>query len=203
MKQNATGKLFDINIPRHELAEGEILVAEPFLREGYFNHAVITLVDYSRETGALGLVMNNRLESRLLGKMIDGITREDDIPVFCGGPVSSDRLFYLHTLGELFGDSTQVSPGLYVGGDFSAVLDYVNSGYALEGRIRFFVGYSGWEPGQLEGECMEHVWAVHPSVLTPEEALSGAEDAYWHKVVRGMGSPYRHWLIHPKNPSLN
>lgn len=42
-----------------------------------------------------------------------------------------------------------------------------------------------------------------PPVLDASDTLVGAEDAYWHKVVRRMGKPYAHWLLHPKNPSLN
>ena len=35
-----------IDLPRINPSSGALLVAEPFLRESYFNHAVIYLVDY-------------------------------------------------------------------------------------------------------------------------------------------------------------
>lgn len=203
MKPFDSRHLFDINVVRRDIRGGSLLVAEPFLREGYFNHAVITLVDYVREQGAMGVVMNNQLPGTTLQSLIDGITVEEPVPVYCGGPVSSDRLFFMHTLGALFPEASEVSPGLYISGDFPTVVDYVNSGYPLEGRLRFFVGYSGWERGQLEKECMDKVWAVSEPVLPAEDALTGGEDAYWHKVVRLMGPSYRDWLRHPKNPSLN
>lgn len=203
MVNKDTRHLFDINVEHRSLSDGAMLVAEPFLREGYFNHAVITLIDYQPGEGSMGVVMNNRLPSTSLQEILPDIKREDKVPVYCGGPVNSDRLFFMHTLGHIFPDSGEVSPGLYVGGDFDAVVDYVNSGYQLEGHLRFFIGYSGWDAGQLEGECRENVWAVTPNLLSPSETLTGGEDAYWHKVVRLMGTPYRHWLLHPKNPSLN
>lgn len=195
--------IFDIKVVHRDIFPGNILVAEPFLREGYFNHSVISLMDYSREDGAMGVVMNNVITGTKLQDVLPSITREDPVPIFCGGPVASDRLYFIHALGHLFPDDIEINDGLYIGRDFATITDYVNSGYPLDGRLRFFIGYSGWEPKQLEKECMENVWAVNPSVLSAEEALTGSEDAYWHKTVRLLGKEYRQWLLHPKNPSLN
>ncbi len=58
--------------------------------------------------------------------------------VFLGGPVSDDRLFYIHNLGpDIISDCDEYFPGLYAGGSFRDVLNYVNSGYPVDGRIRF------------------------------------------------------------------
>ena len=38
---------------------GALLVAGPFLEESYFNHGVVSLVSYSQEDGAMGMVLNN------------------------------------------------------------------------------------------------------------------------------------------------
>ena len=196
MKRLNDHGIFDIKVVHRDIFPGNILVAEPFLREGYFNHSVIALVDYSRDDGAMGVVMNNAISAVKLQDILPTVKCDDPVPVFCGGPVASDRIYFLHTLGHLFPDDIQISDGLYVGPD-------VNSGYPLEGRLRFFIGYSGWEPKQLEKECLENVWAVSPAVLSAEEALTGSDDAYWHKTVRRLGDEYRQWLLHPKNPSLN
>lgn len=203
MKRLDDHGIFDIKVVHRDILPGSILVAEPFLREGYFNHAVISLVDYSREEGAMGVVMNNPLSGTSLQDVMSSVKRNDPIPVYCGGPVASDRIYFLHALSHLFPDDIEISEGLYVGRDFATIIDYVNSGYPLDGRLRFFIGYSGWEPKQLEKECMENVWAVNQPVLSAEEALTGDEDAYWHKTVRRLGEEYRQWLLHPKNPSLN
>ena len=37
--------LFNIKLPQKEPCVGDLLVAEPFLRESYFNHAVLCLGD--------------------------------------------------------------------------------------------------------------------------------------------------------------
>lgn len=194
--------LFDINIPSgHSPAGGMLLVAEPFLRERYFNHTVITLIDYEQGGTAMGVVMNN-LTDYSLQELINDITLPDPVPVYCGGPVGSDRLFFLHTLGDVIPGSSEVCPGLYVGGDFEEMTRIINDGYPLEGHVRFFIGYSGWSERQLDEEIANNVWAVgRPS--DAEEMLTGHGDPYWHRYVRSLGPDFRGWLYHPRNPSSN
>lgn len=45
-------------------------------------------------------------------------------------------------------------------GDFEAVKEYINREQSIEGKIRFFMGYSGWDSGQLLQEIEENTWIV-------------------------------------------
>lgn len=194
--------LFNIDISTRAIpSTGSLLVAEPFLRERYFHHAVICLVDYEPRGSAMGIVLNNRT-SYTLQDLLPSVKSKIPVPIYCGGPMSCDRLYFMHTLGDLIPDSREITPGLSIGGDFDAMLSIVNDGYAAEGHLRFFLGYSGWGVEQLDGELLKNVWAVTdiPSVT---DILSGEEDAYWHRIVRSMGSRYRGWLYHPRNPHSN
>ena len=140
----------------------------------------------------------------MLSELLDGVSKEADQPVYCGGPLGLDRLYFIHTLGpEVIPDGRPYSNGLYVGGDFDAVLEYVNSGYPAEGNLRFFIGYSSWCPGQLEQEIREGTWAQAPSPRSPEELLNGNAVPYWHRNVRSLGEAYRPWLLLPRYPSYN
>lgn len=156
---NLDASLFRINMPSPRPASGRLLVAEPFLREEHFNHAVISLVDYEPGEKSMGIVLN-KPTGVTLGQAVEGIDDEVDIPIYCGGPVGNDRLFYLHSLPGEFPDSRPLTADLYIGGDFERVKAYVNMGLPTDGRIRFFVGYSGWDAGQLDREVHQHVWAV-------------------------------------------
>lgn len=178
---------------------GSILVAEPFLSESYFNHGVITLVDYTSADGALGLVMNIPT-GHTLDCYIEGVDSSTEVPVYCGGPVGEDRMVFMHTLGEsVFPGAKEFLPGLYLGGDFSAAVDYVNAGCPLEGRLRFFIGYSGWGATQLDSELDDAVWAVAGTPCDRSCLLSGTGDSYWHKFVQRMGDNYRPWRLFPRN----
>lgn len=193
--------LFNIDIGSRAPETGDLLVAEPFMRDENFSHSVILLIEYSATDGAMGIVMNNQTDYHL-SELINAFSRKVEIPVFCGGPLSRDRLYFLHTLGDTIPESRAVGKGLFLGGDFDAMTQYVNSGYPTENRVRFFVGYSGWSPGQLEQEIREHTWAV----TAPRSAkllLTGQGDHYWHKRVRALGDDYRGWRYHPRNPQAN
>ena len=198
---NLDSTLFKINLPTSHPQPGVLLVAEPFLREDHFNHAVITLVEYARRKSAMGLVLN-KPTGYTLGEAIDRINDDVDTPIYCGGPVACDRLFYLHSLGNELPNSRKLSDDLFIGGDFDSVKAYVNMGLPTEGLIRFFVGYSGWDPGQLEEEIRTHVWAVAPRPAN-SEILREDGDSFWYHIVRTMGTPYRNWLYHPLNPQFN
>ncbi len=198
---NLDSSLFRINLPTSQPRPGVLLVAEPFLREDYFNHAVITLIEYDKDKSSMGLVLN-KPTGYTLGEAIEGIDDNIDTPIYCGGPVSCDRMFYIHSLGNEFPHSRKLSDDLYIGGDFESVKSYVNMGLPTEGIIRFFVGYSGWDPGQLEEEITRHVWAVAPRPAN-SEILREDGDSFWYHIVRSMGAKYRNCLYHPLNPQFN
>lgn len=196
--------LFNIDISTSlRPADGCLLVAEPFLKEFYFKHAVITMIDCPEQGGSMGVVMNRKTAHRL-DRLLPSVKLPQDIPVFCGGPMSVDRLFYLHTLGnEILPGAREIAAGLYIGGDFKAMTDYVASGYPIDSHIRFFIGYSGWESGQLSDEIDKNVWAVASPSPRPEELLTLSGDRYWHREVRRLGDRFRAWQYHPSNPSVN
>lgn len=185
---------------------GKLLIAEPFLREPYFNHAVVMMVDGDgAENESMGVVLNIDSDNSLQS-LIGGIEREEPIDVFCGGPLGLDRLFFLHTLGDVISNSQQINDtGIYVGGDFTDVIDYINSGYPLEGHVRFFVGYSGWSAGQLDDEISKNVWAVvNPAeVGTPAMLLTDRENSYWHRTVNALGDRFKTWRMFPKDLRSN
>lgn len=193
--------LFNIDIPTGQPYQGALLVSEPFLKEDYFDHSVIYLIEYDEKDTAMGVVMNHRIPFSLQ-EIIEGIERRGRIPVYCGGPMSRDRLFFVHALGDIIPDSREVRDGLYVSGNFKIVKEYINSNSPIDGKIRFFVGYSGWGKEQLVNEIENRVWAVAEN-KEPENLLKGYGDSYWHRYVRTMGEKYRGWLYHPRNIHAN
>jgi len=201
--RNIPTDIFKLTTVKRPVKQGSIMVSEPFLNEQYFNHSVIALIDYNVMHGSMGVVLNNPTVYRL-DEVIAGVDSRRRIPVYCGGPVSLDRLYFVHTLGDsIIPESSEFSEGLYVGGDFEAMIDYVNTGYRTEGVVRFFLGYSGWTPGQLETEVENSVWAVAERVPPAHELLSLECDKMWHGVVRTMGEPYKPWLLHPADIRAN
>lgn len=194
--------LYNIHIPQSEPSAGKLLVAEPFLRESYFNHAVVCLIDCPPGESAMGLVMNKPSEYTL-GDVLDVVPEQlADVRVMCGGPVDENRLFYLHTMQPMFPDSSQVCGDLFIGGDFDSVKEYVSAGMPVHGHIQFYLGYSGWEPQQLQEEIDRNVWAV-TGMDNPGIMLAWPAEKMWHRQVGMMGPAYRGWLYHPQYPIMN
>ncbi|MDE6463991.1 MAG: YqgE/AlgH family protein [Muribaculaceae bacterium] len=202
MKDLAT-TLFKVATDKRAPHCGGLLVAEPFLRESYFNHSVISIIDYAPSEGATGVVMNKPTGYKL-SDLLEGVGIESDAGVYCGGPLGQDRLYFIHSLGDrIIPGARLYAPGLYVGGEFDAIIAYVNSGYDIDGCVRFFIGYSSWTDGQLEREIEEETWAQAPVPAAPETLLTLSDDAYWHRAVRELGDNYRSWQLIPCNPKMN
>ena len=99
---------------------GALLVAEPFLDEGCFRRSVICLAEYS-EKGAVGFVLNSPTRY-FLNELLVGAGSLPSIPVYCGGPVGTDHLFFLHDIAALPG-AVEITEGLFANGDFDMLLD--------------------------------------------------------------------------------
>lgn len=178
---------------------GCLLISEPFLNEVYFQRAVILMVE-CENTGGMGLVLNKSGEL-LLNDLIEGLENVEEIPVFCGGPVRRDRLFYLHTLGEIIPGSIKIGDNLYIDGDFDLILAYLRSGNRIEGRIRFFLGYAGWEYDQLLQEIEENAWIVAENKLN--SLIENEGNQFWRNSLLTLDRRYHQWLNYPAEPFLN
>ena len=145
--------LFKIETNHVVPARGKVLISEPFLCDHMFGRSVILLVDHTHD-GTMGLVLNKPLPL-FLNDVLKDFDCPESIPIYKGGPLSTDTLFYLHTLEGITG-ALSIGKGFYLNGDFEAIKNYIMQGNPVQGRIRFFLGYSGWEHEQL-GLSLIHI----------------------------------------------
>lgn len=134
---------------------GDILIAKPFLQDGQFKRSVIYLTEHN-DKGSLGFVVNK--PQGLLLKDIFPHLKHGNFPLFEGGPVSSNQLYYTHTLGKKLSDSVDVGNGVFWGGNFFELTYFIEHKKIKPNEIRFYVGYTGWEPGQLNQEILNDSW---------------------------------------------
>jgi putative transcriptional regulator len=159
---------------------------------------VILLCEHNDE-GSFGFVLNNYIEVGL-DKIIDDMP-PFDTKVSIGGPVKNSNLYYIHTLGEALEDSVEIVEGIYMGGNFEVLKDKLKNGHIRKEEVRFFVGYSGWSPMQLESEMKTKSWYV--TSLSPDLIMNTEIRDLWRKVIRMMGKPFEHLANLPEDPSLN
>ena len=91
--------------------------------------------------------------------------------------------------------------GLYWGGDIDVVKEMISLHQISEDEIRFFVGYSGWNPAQLDREISEKSWIL--SQTSVKEVIHENPENLWQSHLKSMGKDYAVWANFPADPSFN
>ena len=179
-------------------APGSILVAEPPMADPNFRRAVILLCEHTVE-GSFGLVLN-RPSGVALSEATD-LALGFDADLWIGGPVQPDTLHYLHPYGGDIDDALPVLDRVFWGGAFEPIRTAIEDGRLDADRFRFFVGYSGWGPGQLDDEVDDGSWIVLEG--DPDIAFAESDDALWRTLLRKMGGEYALLSTFPDDPRMN
>ncbi len=177
---------------------GRILISVPFLQDFYFKRSVVLLAEHG-DDGSFGIIINKPVEVKLsdIASEFEGF----DAPVFLGGPVKTDSLFFIHTRPDLIDEGIEIMEGLYWGGNIETVKELIKTGELKKTEIRFFIGYSGWVPDQLNQELEEHSWVV--SITNPQQVFRSNPTELWAQTLRKLGKEYKFWVVYPPNPSYN
>lgn len=180
-------------------SRGKLLISEPTLRDFYFSRSVVLLAEHSEEEGSVGLILNKPINLKIKDVVKEFPTNE--FPLFLGGPVHPDRLFYLHTLGERVTGSMEIIKGLFWGGEIEKLMELIDLNLVSPDDVRFFIGYSGWEPKQLDRELKEDSWIVTQCTL--ETVMGCTPDKLWSNMLKELGDDYAIWSNYPTDPILN
>ena len=120
-----------------------------------------------------------------------------EAPVYLGGPVADNQLFFIHTLGDMIPESYPIVDGLYCGGDHETLATLIHTGIANEDNVRFYLGYAGWESGQLIEELVRNSWLI--ADISAEEYLQTPTEKMWQTFVDKLGSKYEMWKRFPRD----
>jgi len=179
-------------------AKGRLLISEPFMGDYYFGRSVVLLAEHNEE-GSFGVVLNKSIQAPF-NEVLKGLP-DFNAKVFVGGPVDTNSLFYIHTLGEQLEDSLEIAKGLYWGGDIDILREMIQLNLLNPLNIRFFVGYSGWGSNQLETELRGNSWLVHKTV--DRKILEYPINRMWEGMLNEMGPAYKFWSKFPIDPNMN
>jgi len=184
-------------------AQGKILISEPFLKDFYFKRSIVLLAEHN-EDGTFGLVLNKPTTikiSEIINDESFHVSEEFDCNVFLGGPVKTDSLFFIHTRNDLIENCIKIIDGLFWGGDIKLVNHLIENNILTKNDIRFYIGYSGWEPKQLDQELREHSWVVANTNV--DFLLKNPPENLWKNAVKLLGKEYADWVNYPLDPQLN
>lgn len=166
------------------LAPGDLLAAHPQLEDPNFARAVVLVCEHT-EAGAFGLVLNRSTGLTLDQLLADHPTLGDqEVDVLLGGPVDHTHLHFVHCVPGRIQGGTALRPGLWFGGDVEAFGRYLaerGTGGGPVDEVRAFVGYAGWDEGQLDAELESGSWL--PARGRDEWIFCAPGDQVWHDVV--------------------
>ena len=152
-------------------------------------HRTVVLVCLHDDAGAFGLVLNRPTTDRVADVLTDSLPAAlADEPLYLGGPVQPQKLSCLvagGTTGHL------VLPGLCLTHSLAGLTD----------RARFYAGYAGWGPGQLDGELERQAWLTQPARI--EHVFDPRPGELWRTILRGLGFQYRLLADSPDDVSRN
>ena len=189
------GEKFVIKSNSLEPKPGKILISEPLMNDFHFGRSVILLIDHVESEGSFGIIINKKMDITV-NQAVDAFP-ECEAPVFLGGPVADEQLFFIHTLGDLIPETYPIVDGLYWGGDHETLATLIHTGIANEDNVRFYLGYSGWDSGQLVDELVRNSWLI--TDITAEQYLKTPTEKMWQTFVDQMGHSYDMWKHFPKD----
>lgn len=179
-----------------ESLRGHLLISSGGLYDPNFRHTVVLIGEHNHE-GALGVVLNRALDVTV-AEAVPPLAHlvADDAPLFQGGPVRprSPVLLARFLRPELADLLIFDSIGFLTGEIPAGVVSGID-------QARIYAGYSGWGPGQLEGEMEEGSWIVDPA--REEDVFTDQPDLLWHRVLERKGPEYRQLAKMPYDPSMN
>ncbi|WP_242928133.1 YqgE/AlgH family protein [Pontibacter vulgaris] len=178
---------------------GSILISEPYLGDPNFERTVVLLCSHDATEGSFGLVLN-RVSNLKLSDVIDLYNDSFDMTLGIGGPVQYNTLHYVHRISQL-AQAVKLGEDVFWGGDFEMLRNMIGSGIVSTSDIKFFLGYSGWTPGQLEEEIDKNVWIVNNNAANKLFNLEA--DTLWRNILRQMGGKYKVLANYPVDPRLN
>lgn len=162
------------------ISPGKILISKPSLTDPNFDKVVIFIAEYN-EKGALGFVINTPFPKAF--NELTAYKNSPPLPLYTGGPVEKESLFFLHRKPDLITGSTHVIDSIYLGGDFKQAVQYINDNTLLQSDIKLFIGYCGWDDGELEEEVAEGSWLLgnttNKTVFTSHVAI------LWEQLYEG------------------
>ena len=184
--------------------QGRLLIGAPDLADPNFYRSVVLLVSHDEE-GALGVVLNRPTQtplSQVWEQVGEGpCLREAFLHV--GGPCEG-LLSAVHTDAEA--GQLEVTDGLYFTAEAPLLTRLVEcesapglaagQGGLATGVIeaRFFIGYAGWGPGQLEAEVEGGGWLLTPASKADPFA---ATDDIWPRTLKRINPAWASLTFNP------
>ena len=164
-----------------ELAAGKLLVARRSLQDPNFTQTVILLVEHSDDEGTVGLILNRQTKIPLsrLSKELEGAKGRSE-PLYLGGPVQTEGVMALVRSRAKLEEAKHVLADIYMISNKTSLEKTISSNSASS-SLRLYLGYAGWDAGQLEWELGMDAWNVLPA--TAAVVFDAHPETLWSRLL--------------------
>jgi putative transcriptional regulator len=141
---------------------GRFLVAAPSMPDERFQKSVVFICKHD-EDGALGIIVNNKVEDLPLGQVYRQLGVEvspaaAERAVLYGGPMEPRRGLVLHSADYTRKETLLIEGGMALTATVEILKDMAGGSGPKEAWLA--LGHSGWAPGQLDLEMQDNAWLV-------------------------------------------
>lgn len=155
---------------------GKFLVALPSLNESdCFGRSVVYVCSHGK-SGAMGLIINKRMDKFSFSDLVFQLPVKndeiiDEINLYTGGPLEQVRGMVLHSDDYMRNGTIVVNKGIAISSTTEIISD-IAYGQGPKDKL-IALGYSFWQPRQLEAEIFANDWLV---VDADKEIIFATED---------------------------
>jgi len=185
-----------------KVTPGCFLISRPAMLDPNFDGTVVMVCTHD-EDGTVGLTINRPLDVPMEQVLPDADYLHDaGVPLLWGGPVGTDAVHVLSSASSssLEDDAEDTLP-LLPGVNFGGGLELVREVFQSKGHLRFFLGYSGWSPGQLDEELAADGWFVVPGDVA--EVWTSDWRLLWERLMAKLNPEFGWMREIPENPEVN
>jgi putative transcriptional regulator len=177
-----TAAMLEAASPTARPGPGAFLFATPDLGGSVFEATVVLLVAHDAQ-GSVGVIVNRP------GRLSVAETLECEAPeeatVFFGGPVDVEGIVALLRTRSDPAVGHRALEDVFFTLDRGAIEGALGRPDAAE-RVRVYAGYSGWGPGQLDGEIARGFWVM--ARASADDVFREDVSTLWERVYRLLGA---------------
>lgn len=138
-----------------KLKPGIFLESTTALNNTVFENVVVFITEHNNN-GAMGFVINKTFPRKL--NELEEFKNTPATALYNGGPVDAEHLFFIHRRPDLIDEGSAVDAGIFIGGNFKQAVAAIAAKVVSAADMKIFIGYCGWDAGELEAEIEEGSW---------------------------------------------
>ena len=180
----------------NKVTKGSLILSQPLMKDLNFERSIIFICEHNSD-GSFGYKLNDKLSPDSVTSDLNQTIKEN---LYIGGPVENSYLNFIHNSDQIK-DSVKITDNIYLGGDLDSVLEGVENNIS-DFKLKFFSGYSGWSPKQLDKEIEENSWIVINEYIS-NFIFDEIDEKFWTSFLSDKGGKHKIFSNYPKDPSLN